>query len=233
MLSPLPLTPQPEQQLLSIEEAYRRCLTYVVRVEETFRQTHDGRMPHLTHQEDFDTIVLAASPWAESMSLGSARSAIGQQITHYDFALALFRSFVERTVPVPADFQRYQSELWDGVLGRLFYNPPAREYAFRIERLQGIPERVDFGSIRNLLSLTAAQAESVRACEALSAERNKGCKDAFANPCNQLQRLTAVCVEYTAPKINLREVLTNQLSRALEVSRSFPGQHPGSRWHYR
>lgn len=117
---------------LKLEDAYRQIKKVVASAEKKFFASY-GRLPSLVSEQDY--ILLAEFLRRDPRDREEERGAI----TAYDVANILLREFLEREGFFSSLGNRRRC-FFDGLMGRVYYCPPPREYRFRIRKLRKLEE---------------------------------------------------------------------------------------------
>ncbi|MBW2972785.1 hypothetical protein KY346_00150 [Candidatus Woesearchaeota archaeon] len=127
------------QRKLSIEDAMS-AITEVVSTAEDLFNARYNRLPSLDQRDD----LIGLSDFLDAYSFGeSTWHSEGYGIKDTDVTYVLLRRFLERKGFFDG-LGVEQSKIFDGFMGRLAFNPPKREYQFRLNAIDYVKERIEF-----------------------------------------------------------------------------------------
>ncbi len=121
-----------ERKTITLEEAYNTINWIVDRTEDSFHNRH-SRFPSLINEEDY--VLLG-----DFLNIQREIESRNHSISGEDVAFNLIRRFLDRE----GHFNfagEHKTKVIDGMLGRLHYNVPAREYENREANLREVLEK--------------------------------------------------------------------------------------------
>ena len=133
---------------LSVEDGFAKTTHIAMRAVERFR-TDEAGWPDLRCTQHLETMgVMLDLPAVERRQ---------PEITGYDIAYALLRYLLETAPYSPMRILADDrvSIFADAILGRVYYNPPAREFLFRQERLDALLLQEDSATLGTLINRLA------------------------------------------------------------------------------